>query len=73
MAGPPGAEDAAVRHTRQGCARGQAHGTLDRDDPDLSAGGWSPWSWSGVRQADARGPAPAWGCPPAIGVAKRTL
>ena len=38
------------RHTRQGCARGQAHGTLDREDRDLGAPG--PWSAEGVRSAD---------------------
>jgi hypothetical protein len=44
-----------VRSTRQGCARGQRHGTLDRDDPDLAAGGWSPWAAASLGTEAAEG------------------
>lgn len=37
-----------MRSTRQGCARGQGHGTLDREDLDLGSPG--PWTWSARAQ-----------------------
>ena len=46
-----------TRHTRQGCARGQRHGTLDREDPDVGYGDmWAATSHSGMaEQAKAAG------------------
>lgn len=41
----------AMRHTRQGCARGQKHGTLDREDPDIGNGGmWAATSHSAMKE-----------------------
>lgn len=48
-----------AKHTRQGCARGQKHGTLDRQDPDVGPGGmWAATSHSGMK-AQGRVPQPA--------------
>ena len=47
-----------MRHTRQGCARGQSHGTLDRDDPDLGSPG--PWAKSGLGGEAERGVLRSW-------------
>lgn len=39
------------RHTRQGVARGQGHGTLDREDVDLgSARPWAATSHTGMAE-----------------------
>ena len=48
-----------MRHTRQGCARGQKHGTLDREDPDIGDGGmWAATSHTAMKE-QGRVPPPA--------------